>query len=461
MCHPTCMDYSIFKMAINEWPQSLDVWMVYAKFSAIYPELTLNLVFIDQNITMLKFRNSLSQLVTKSIAQIINTRESKFTPEIKSKIAKLTKQFSRTKNRLRNIWDLLLQGSTTELSNSIQTAQKYVKESEQEINHLMTLYPNNKFVARTHAKFLFEIKSDLISYKKKNDEIVKLQRGIRITPDVVHELGVLSFPCIPDCAIEIQDSSAKTQTQIENTESFNLEENSLDDDVNLEAINTIIRQIQNQKVPSVTFMYFSTLFLLFFSVLAPLIAYLVWFQFYLYDLKQPINYMHGISYMRNLVNMIPSFSGKLLLQEMPKEDGTNYLKAAKFLPGFTTESFGGYSSTRDIVTFLSMSVGTASEIISPLRNYKFGNENIEKVRNSIFSSNLDFTYYMNTTNYIKTKVSAVQISFMLASTAGKLLNNEKINPEVAKSPESITLRHNNQIITEAANEAMNNMILFI
>ncbi|EAX90369.1 Adenylate and Guanylate cyclase catalytic domain containing protein [Trichomonas vaginalis G3] len=451
-------------MAVNYWRESLGIWEVYAKFAAVYPENTSNLIFILQNVQMLKDRSPVANIVCTSIKSIINTRETRFTPQIKNKISKMTKEFTKTKNRLRNIWDLILQGATNDLGSSIKLAYESVKDSESDINYLMTLFPNNKFVARQHAKFLYEIKCDVLEYKKKMEDVSKLSRGLRIQKDVVHELGMQAIPTIPESSTESQDTSVKSLVNVE-TESLNIDENSIEDDVSIDAHNSISKQIENHVIPSIHLMYCTTIVAYIFLILIPFIVLNVLFNFFSNELRKPIEYMQGIAFVRNLVNMMPAFVGKHLLQYMPDPTdptGTKMiLDGVKFMKRFPFNAYGGEKTTREIVSYLAMSVASANEMISPLRHFKYENKIISSVRDQLFSTTSKYYYYVNTSYFTETDTSSVQISFMLSANILKLVAVPVVTAELAKGPDSITSRNNNNLITASMNTALTLMVDYI
>ena len=104
-------------------------------------------------------------------------RETNLSPNLKSGISNVTKVTQKAKNRLRNIWDLVLQGKVAEMGNAISEAMDRVEETETELKHLVLVYPNNRFVARQYARFQHEIKADTEQYTIWNDNVQILQRG--------------------------------------------------------------------------------------------------------------------------------------------------------------------------------------------------------------------------------------------------------------------------------------------
>lgn len=365
--HQCCCDFSIFKLAINQWRDSLDIWAEYAKFAAIYPENTSTLLFIMQNVNSIDSRAAISKIVCSNASYIIKTRETKYTPELKSKISKMTKHITKTKNRMRNIWDLILQGSVNEMGNAISNAYNSVKESEIEVNYLRMLYPNNRFVIRNYARFLYDIKGDAIAYKKTVDDVGKLARGFRIVDDIVNTLGLIAFPQIPDYLIS--SSTTKQNPATETTESFAIEEQQVEDEISLEAIESISKQINGHKIPAIKFIIWSTVICFFLLFLTPLIIEVAIFPVYSKMLRAPVDYMHGMAFCRNLINMIPAFVGKYMMERLVYP-GTNetLMNPLGLLKDFPMDAYGNMKNSKDILRYQAQAISTANSQMTLLRH---------------------------------------------------------------------------------------------
>ncbi|EAX94015.1 hypothetical protein TVAG_082220 [Trichomonas vaginalis G3] len=256
--HKVCLNFSVFKAAAQKWPDQLIVWLIYAKFASIYPELSNTLEFIGSNLKGLVKKNQEAEFYLANIGQILKTRETKFTPQLKSKISKIQKYFDKSKNRLRNIWDLVLQGNVSEMDTAIRSTYESVEKSEVEINQLLMLYPNNRFVARQYARFQLEIKSDAVTYKKWNENLKLLQKGIQIHPDTLHELGQIAFEDIPEHSDETVTAAKVTTTK---QESFGMDDGNIyDEDLDFQQVESLKDLIDNHKIPAIRYMYLSSVF---------------------------------------------------------------------------------------------------------------------------------------------------------------------------------------------------------
>ncbi|EAY08484.1 hypothetical protein TVAG_145640 [Trichomonas vaginalis G3] len=458
--HPCCLNFSIFKLAVSEWKEAVDIWALYAKFVAIYPESGPILAFIAQNVASLKSKDTLADIILNSTSYVIKTRETKFTPQLKNRISKLSKHFMKTKNRLRNIWDLVLQDNINEMSNAIKRTQENVSECEVEIAHLTQQYPNNRFVFRQYLMFIQDIKGDPIAAKTARENLIKLQRGIPIIDDTVHELGIQAYPNMPTACV---DSSGLTKqiTESESLEELNFTE---EDVMNLDAIEQISKQIDNHKVPAITFMYKSTLFSYIFVILIPLLVLIAGFSFYKAEIEQPIEFMQGISYTRTYMAMLSALVGRYLFRNIddPKIPGQKMMDTLDLIKDFSLDELGSSTKTSDMMKFIANKISSSNAMMSQLRSFKLGNKYTEQVRELLFTTDhCNFTLYFNNTNKVVQPSDIPQLSYMLVNHVGKLLSFTNPDYSVASQMDALTTRNNNYLPNRLMGDSLKIMLQYL
>ncbi|EAY02047.1 hypothetical protein TVAG_383500 [Trichomonas vaginalis G3] len=349
--HPICLDLSIFKLAANEWKDALDMWSLFAKFCAIYPENSQTLQMIRASIASVKTKDKLVGVIIECTNYIIKTRETKYTPQLKTKISKLSKLFMKTRNRQRNIWDLVLQGNISDLSSIIKRTQESVYECEIEMSHLLMQYPSNRFIAKQNMIFLSDVKGDPIEAKNYSETLSKLQRGFTTSEDNIRSLGMIAFPNLPEISnTEQQVQKIKTTDDGLITDDIVIEET-----VNIEAIESISKQIDNHKIPAIQFIYFSTLLLWFFFIVLPFIAFLIAYQFFAKQLSQPVTFMEGIAQTRNVISMLSGYVNRFLFMQIddPHMPGTKVGEALQLVEGMTLSHLGGSTVSSEVYCFKS------------------------------------------------------------------------------------------------------------
>ncbi|EAX89018.1 Adenylate and Guanylate cyclase catalytic domain containing protein [Trichomonas vaginalis G3] len=445
-----------------KWPDDLAMWAIYAKFAAVYPEQSNCMSFIANNMRNCKADKDLIDQKILNIGQIIKTRETLFTVELKSRIAKLTKHFDKSINRLRNIWDLVLQGNFGEMDHSNKSAYLSVNESEVEVNQLMMLYPNNRFVARQYFRFLSEIKLDYVNARIWKENYRLLQSGIQVNKDTLHDLGMIAFPNIPENIVNSFSSKILITTNDE--EIFQSEENIMaDDDLDNQQPDTIKKLIDNHKVPALQFMKFFMIINLIVFILIPFLALYFYFGYFTDSLDEPLDYLYGISSMRNLINILPLFIGKYLLEELPdpKNPSQTLMEKNVITEGFPLNAYGGYLESKEATEYLIAQVPLTTALLTSLRSYKVGNEIIEEVRTKIFSSVLPFNIYESPEEVMQTKTSMIELIVLIATHCAKVLDFEKVDVSVAGGLDAVTSRSNDVTTTRVAGEAMSLLVDYI
>lgn len=440
-CHEACMDFSVYKVAVQEWPSRVDIWATYAKYAAIYPEHSHSLIFIAQNLQAQKLNNAAVDALMDGIKVTLKTRETLITPELKIQLSKLTKVFNRAKARIRNFWDLVLQGNTFEMNHAIISAYKSVELSEHEVSHLMNLYPNNRFVARQMALYCLDIKSDNIGYKTWMNNISLIRRGHLIQQDVMHNLGVDSFPNIPEHCDESESMKiSPSDPEIDTNNDF-ADENV---DLNIDATEIIGAQIDKHQIPAIKYMKITTIICFCLLIFIPSIVSLISFNGRINKMIEPLHYMKGIAYARNLLNMLPAFLGKFYLEEVndPKNPSRKLMNRYRLKQGFRMESFGNFNTTRSIMVYLASEASTAIEMMSGLAHYEVGNSLIEQVRTKIFSSIVQYYYFTAVKTYSVSNITAQQTLAIIANHVGNAATKNTITIQDMEGPDSLTVRIN-------------------
>ncbi|EAX88598.1 Adenylate and Guanylate cyclase catalytic domain containing protein [Trichomonas vaginalis G3] len=459
--HSVCLDFTIFKAAVEKWSDDLNMWYLYAKFAAIYPEMNSQLMFIANNMRSTRSNHEQIGYYITNIGQITKTRELCFTTEIKQKISKLSKNFDKSKNRLRYIWDLVLQGNLAEMDKAVKQAHESIKRFEIEVNQLTMLYPNNKYVIRQYVKFLAELKVDFANAKVWKDNVKFLNSGICVNKDILHELGHIAFPAIPDTI-----ASSFTQNKQNETPNDTLTYGYDDfeqDEVDLQQMEIVKTLIMKHKVPALQFMKYSELFLLIGMTIIPFLLIVIFYGSFTNELVEPLNFLYGISYIRNLVNILPAFIGKYLVEELddPKNPSQKLMEKIFLRENFPLHAYGGYQEPKDIVQYLCAQVPSTTQKLTKLRSYKTGNSIIEEVRNKIFAATLPFNLYKNSIDVIQSKTSMVQLIYMIATHCTKVIDLGYVDITVAAGMDAVTSRSNDVTTTRVAGEAMDLLVTHI
>jgi len=433
VAHPICINWMLFQYANEVWDKNIDILSVFAKFVAIYPEESKKLEWIQKTIISNKHKGSVAKFTVLQINSILRQRESNLSPYLKKRIGDIHKLTQVAKNRIRNVWDLVVQGSINEMENAIDIASIAVEKVQMEFFHLQTVFPNNRFVARPYAFFLKEIKADYEGFSEWMDKIKTLKRGILITSDNTHDLGILAFPHLPDYIGNLSKNS------VDNDFSAQIEIEIEDDSVStsVDVFSYIKKRINSVPISSTRNSILISLLLLF-VVLVPSIYLLLRVFTFLDDLSQPLEFMHALSYMRCLNFQMSALGIRWIMEVLPIENSSIPLFETIDYGDYRPLSLGGITDTREQLRYLLRIAPGIVQKANLFRSYEVGNPTLDIVRSFCFSASIAFTFHNNAFDYYDTLLSAQEIlmgsvlhlsNFINSNPISSLLNTPSIlNP---------------------------------
>jgi class 3 adenylate cyclase len=207
--HEVCLDWRLFKRAIEFWPNSPLVWYAYAKFLAIYPSENDELVFVYKTVIGRRLHGKAIRCVKDAVVQITRQRDETNSAEIKAKLLALDKQLGPTRHKLQHVWDVVIQGNVAEVETAAKRAVVAIEQNDADFKHLLRQFPNNRHVARQYARFLGQVTGEPAAAAEMWEIAAKLSRGVAVRGDLAHELGLETFPNIPD---RLQGNAVITET---------------------------------------------------------------------------------------------------------------------------------------------------------------------------------------------------------------------------------------------------------
>ncbi|OHS95017.1 Adenylate and Guanylate cyclase catalytic domain containing protein [Tritrichomonas foetus] len=412
--HPYCLSFTIFKLAIERWPKSYDVWLLFAKFSAIYPEETQQLAYIEVGMMQNKMKGSFAKHTMQQIEAVIKQREANLIPELKTKLDNIGRKVQSTKAKIRYIWDLVLQGNVKELEPIIGRAYESITTTNVNFVHLLGMFPNNRFVARAYARFLRDVVADHEGHQEWGQKVSNLQRGMMVTPDNSHDLGLLAFPLLPK-QLDVPQNIA--QNPIANTTEDTLTQEIEGDDekaaIDAEMKSSIKESITNIKIPSYSNARWTHIILYVILFLVPYICITVCVPIFIDETTGSLDYLYGLTRLRATLfqafGVMIHYAGENLEVSYP-DDHPNFPGQVLFpfskyeVIGDTLNEYetagpawGGTFDTKTQLRYISQNTAEILAILQPMMSYKKGNEAMDTVREMLFSPSFNFTHYSDPT----------------------------------------------------------------
>ena len=442
VAHPICLSWKLFLFGVERWPQSVPLWMVFAKFCAIYPEENGRLEWIRKAMVSRKLSGALAKLTLEQIRTIQGRRENNLSPALKRKLNHITKSVSNAKHKLQGIWDLVIQGNITEMELSIKKGYIAVEKCDKEFRQVMTQYPNNRFVARSYGRYLREVKADHMKYNEWKEKIYLLQRGIQVEADLAHELGEAAFTNLPQ-SIDTLPSKNTTNTIGQDSEIMTATETDVDEDptanVQCEQAQNIRTRIEALRIPSHTLMCSVTLFVVFGLIAAPCIATLCYLTIFTNDFVTPLTFIYNAGFLRSLTYQTCALALHYVMEHLPWIYNDDMSLGEFFVPppdlaGYVPGAFEGETTTAGQLRVSLSKIPIALEGVADLRGYMPDSVSLDEARNMMFQSVIDYKFHVNASYWVTDKLSLEDIMMEIHVLFTDLLEMEPVDKSTLQSP---------------------------
>ncbi|EAY18689.1 Adenylate and Guanylate cyclase catalytic domain containing protein [Trichomonas vaginalis G3] len=448
--HPICISCTIFTYATNAWQDNVLIWVLYAKFATIYPEETMKIGWIQHQMMSLHIKGATSKHIQEEIITIIRTREINISAELKKKLNRLNKKVQLVKNKLRHIWDLVIQGNTGDMDTYITLTYNSIEDTLAEYNHIMRQYPNSRFVARSYARFMLEVLADHEKFNEWAEKSKLLQRGITVKPDHAHELGVYYFPNLPQ---KLEVGENQVQGQNPDSESNFMEMDGEYDEktaTSMEQSIALRRQIENLRIPSTFHSTIQRILIIFILFLLPIVAATVLIFSKTKTYSEPLTYLQSVSLLRTYLFMTVSFGVHYIHTELDlvKPIESNGLAGPS--------SLGGTFNLTQQFSYLLNELTSTVQDLNGLRAIAQGNVDMDSARHHLFGNFLNFTQFKNTTSN-KTELTSVSVGIMEIVTQLSHLTDKAFNTSIYEDPKIVTPTYNAVPVADAISLCLNDI----
>ncbi|KAK8897579.1 hypothetical protein M9Y10_015538 [Tritrichomonas musculus] len=451
--HPICLNWSLLKMGIEKWPKNGEVWFVYAKFCAIYPEETQTLAWIFRSIITNKVKGQAARTVKGQSLAVARQREANLSPDLKQKLNSITKHVTGAKHKLRNVWDMAIQGNISDMEIATKRAIKGIKSSDGSLMHVLRLFPNNRFVTRQYARFCKELLADFETYADMIEKSRMLQRNVIVNKDQTHEYGILAFPNLPD-KLNNGDRISLAATNIELSSSvIDLDEGEGESQEREES-SVFLSRIEKLRIPSTFGMSVITLLLYFILFAAPVIIILCIIPMYIDGLTEPMQYMSDLAMARTIMYQIIAFGLQVLCEKF------GVFEQPKGMIEKPPENFGSTFITYKQLGYLCKEMTLKMQNLDAFRTYDIANEHMKLAKQMVFSPVLEYTFFSKTKPTLK-NISLTSALADIVSQQRQLITNETLDPDFVNTSAILNPSTSMTDMADKFNEALSLMILFI
>ena len=463
--HHACISFNLFKAAVERWTDEERVYYVYAKYTTIYPELSQILLYIVSRLNTLigagKASSTRAAPLFSGISKLLKGRESALSVDLKRELHETTRLVGKTKNRIRTIWDLILQGNISDVENEIDRAYETNEETRNALNHLLHAYPNNRFVARAYMLYEKEVTGEYTEFHSWFEKVKMLQRGIAVNTDHAHELGISYFPLLPKTLgifTEYRYISESFESE-GTTEDFTLEY------AEKESRLLISKLIDEHKLQGARCNMFSKIaFLILF--LASIITALITIHIISNNFKIPINGIYGMGHICEFNSFMPSFITRLMMEEVdvltnptapydPVTNPTHKIANKIDYTGFNLEYLDNRMTTREQLKYVTGDISSTLSSISTLRNYEAGNKKWDQVRQILFEPNIDFYTFTSPIKYSVKAVAAENVPIRLAQYVSNMLEKDSYTAADTYSNDFFNIVNNFPLFSVQMGNALN------
>lgn len=452
IAHPCCINWDIFKNAMDKWPTNTKMWFLFAKFCSIYPEDTTTIAWIYHSIMATKLRGSTARTIKEQALSITRQRESNLSPSLKLKINQAQKQVTSTKHKLRHVWDLAIQGNIGEMEAAIKRFYKELEKNDAEFKHLFRQYPNNRFVTRSYARFCKELKADHAEYVESLEKSKNLQRGINVNEDMTHTLGLLAYPHLPQ-HINIKVDMTTTSTDLKES-SFDITDNEDNDIVTDDtAANNLRENIEHLRIPAILCVKITRILMIIFVFVVPMVALFLSSSYFITNLVKPLIYISDISWLNMLSMMLTAFNTHYYYEKMNVFNPT-------MNQSHKPETLGGVYDTRSILLNILQQVTVSSQEMFRFRSFSSTNDNIQKAQDAVFGSSVNYVYFTDlTTN--TSQLQSLQTSLMdEVAQSSSMLKETTVLPEFVNSSYILNAIQNNLPISNCFIDGLQYLLNF-
>ena len=450
--HPICLNWTLFKKAIEKWENNVDIWYAFAKLVAIYPEENNTLAWIFNSVISLKLKGSAARSIKLQSLSIAYAREFNLSPTLKTKLNNISKHIQATKHKLRHVWDIVIQGNISEVETSTKKVFKSIEQNDSDFIHLFSQFPNNRFVSRAFGRYLIEVKGDHKLSKEISEKSKLLHRGFLVSPDRAHELGLNALKNLPDKinSIKVSLSSMGHQTSEVNMIAMSDVESETEEteheNNDIIHIDEKIKDLSFPAIRKTRYIRFYLLLILFIG----LFGLLLYLNELIYnDIISPLYHIYRLASTRQYSYMISAFNNRYIFEQLlVLPNSTNRTDSPPIF-------LGSNWNLKKQISFIMGNLAYSLQSLGEMRSFKNDVQTIIDAKKIIFNPIVNYSIYKSENERIfETMTLQGAMLDMIIQINSVLENESMITPTILNTSSTLNPYANVRNIADGINDAL-------
>ena len=406
IAHPACINWSMCQAACEKWQKDVIVWFAFLKFVAIYPDQNFHIASIFKYFSEIKQSSTTKQIQTEIIA-LMRLREGNLSIFLKEKLNSITREVNSAKHKLRNIWDIVIQGNVNEMEKAIANTYEAIKTTRIQYNHLLRQYPNNRFITRSYSRFLLEVCADIKTSMKYDSDTKLIHKGILANPDKTHILGIKAYPNLPDSLSKPTNPINMLLATSEDT-GTDLGTDDSTADEQMIGLEQEIEGITFPKIRAVNIIRFIFLIVLW---IIPLIVIAVYGTTSSSKVSDPLVFIEYVGRLAAYSYLLPLLSQQLVLETI----GTNI--------ALNVTGIGSKDTTKGMLQYIITQTTDYVGKMTDFESYQVGNSLFDTAREYLYVNMYDYKKYKEDLTYETKKFPTISQITEIAVSATSVIKN--------------------------------------
>jgi hypothetical protein len=189
------------------------------------------------------------------IETLFERRDSHFSQIVERRLADVNNYTLKAKNKIRHVWDLIIQGNIAEMEGAISEAIGSVQEAEKEFRQLLRQFPMNKFVLKIYAIFQLEVCVNHQYYYELLEQVKLIESGQNFFANEANLVGLHMFPNLPP-RLSPLDHKSQGLSNVNDQQDFDIIDN-FNQHIDIDKVNDLKHKIESVKFSGIRFFQIS------------------------------------------------------------------------------------------------------------------------------------------------------------------------------------------------------------